>query len=152
MSLPIPMTRHCPLNRPSGTVLAVTTHTASPTTTGIQLHDLRKTFRTPQGPVQAVRGVDVSIAPGETVALLGPNGAGKSTTIDMLLGLLAPDSGTIEIFGMTPQGAISAGAVGAMLQVGGVIPYLSVRELLTMVASLYPTPLPVDDVLALTGI
>jgi energy-coupling factor transporter ATP-binding protein EcfA2 len=43
--------------------------------------------------VDAVRGVDVSIERGETVALLGPNGAGKSTTIDMLLGLLEPDAG-----------------------------------------------------------
>jgi len=119
---------------------------------GVRVTGLAKSFRGPEGPVPAVRGIDVIIEPGETVALLGPNGAGKSTTIDMLLGLLAPDNGSIEIFGMTPQGAISAGAVGAMLQVGGVIPYLSVRELLTMVASLYPTPLPVDDVLALTGI
>ena len=45
------------------------------------------------GPVHAVRGIDIDIAPGETVALLGPNGAGKSTTIDMLLGLLPPDAG-----------------------------------------------------------
>src|ERR1700742_4483494 len=121
MSCPIPMPRPPPLNSPSGTVLAVTTHTASPTTTGIQLHDLRKTFRTPQGPVQAVRGVDVSIAPGETVALLGPNGAGKSTTIDMVLGLLPPDTGSVSVFGMTPADAIKQGAIGAMLQTGAVL-------------------------------
>jgi ABC-2 type transport system ATP-binding protein len=146
------MTRHCPLNSPSGTVLAVTTHTASPTTTGIQLHDLRKTFRTPQGPVQAVRGVDVSIAPGETVALLGPNGAGKSTTIDMLLGLLAHDSGTVTLFGMTPADAIRQGAIGAMLQTGSLIRDLSVRELITMMGALFPKPFSVDEVLELTGI
>jgi ABC-2 type transport system ATP-binding protein len=130
----------------------MTTHLASPPTTGIQLSALTKTFRTPAGPVHAVRGVDISIAPGETVALLGPNGAGKSTTIDMLLGLLPPDAGTVSVFGMTPADAVSAGAIGGMLQTGGVIQYLTVRELITMVASLYPDPLGVDEVVELTGI
>jgi ABC-2 type transport system ATP-binding protein len=130
----------------------MTTHLASPPTTGIQLSALTKTFRTPAGPVHAVRGVDISIAPGETVALLGPNGAGKSTTIDMLLGLLPPDAGTVSVFGMTPADAVSAGAIGGMLQTGGVIQYLTVRELITMVASLYPDPLGVDEVIELTGI
>ena len=62
---------------------------------GIELAGLTKSF----GPVKAVRGIDLTIAPGETVALLGPNGAGKSTTIDMLLGLLPPDAGTATVFG-----------------------------------------------------
>ncbi len=52
--------------------------------------------------MQAVRDVDITITPGETVALLGPNGAGKSTTIDMMLGLLPPDSGTVSLFGARP--------------------------------------------------
>jgi ABC-2 type transport system ATP-binding protein len=130
----------------------VTTDTASPPTTGVRLTNLTKSFPSPQGPVHAVGGVTISIDAGETVALLGPNGAGKSTTIDMLLGLLEPDAGTVELFGMTPARAIAAGAVGAMLQTGGVIQYLSVRELLTMVGSLYPDPLGVDEVIGLTGI
>src|ERR687884_2273864 len=99
--------------------------------TDIQLQGLTKSFRTPHGVVNAVRGIDVGIARGETVALLGPNGAGKSTTIDMLLGLLPPDAGTVSLFGMAPRDAIRAGAVGAMLQVGSVIRDLSVRELVT---------------------
>jgi ABC-2 type transport system ATP-binding protein len=130
----------------------MTTNLASPPTTGIQLSGLTKTFQTPEGPVHAVRGVDISIAAGETVALLGPNGAGKTTTIDMMLGLLPPDAGTVSVFGMTAADAILAGAVGGMLQTGGVIQYLSVRELITMVASLYPKPLDVDEVIELTGI
>ena len=129
-----------------------TATTASPPTPGIHIAGLTRTFRSPQGPVHAVRGIDISIAPGETVALLGPNGAGKSTTIDMLLGLLPPDAGTVTVFGMTPSDAIAAGAVGAMLQVGSVIQDLSVRELVTMMASLYPSPLPVDDAIALAKI
>ena len=126
--------------------------TASPPTTGIHMAGLTRSFRSPQGPVHAVRGIEISIAPGETVALLGPNGAGKSTTIDMLLGLLPPDAGMVTVFGMNPSDAIAAGAVGAMLQVGSVIQDLSVRELVTMMASLYPSPLPVDDAIALAKI
>src|SRR6478609_6129369 len=120
--------------------------------TGIELVGLEKTFRTPTGPVRAVDGIDITITPGETVALLGPNGAGKSTTIDMLLGLLAPDSGSVRVFGHVPAGAVSSGLVGGMLQVGGVAQYLSVRELLQMIASLYPNPMPVDEVIELTRI
>jgi ABC-2 type transport system ATP-binding protein len=127
------------------------TQTSSPPT-GIHLRGLVKNFRTPQGTVQAVRGVDISIVPGETVALLGPNGAGKSTTIDMLLGLLPPDAGTVSLFGMPPMNAVKAGAIGAMLQTGSLIRDLSVRELVTMMAALYPKPLPVDEVIELTGI
>jgi ABC-2 type transport system ATP-binding protein len=113
---------------------------------------LTKTFSAPQGPVRAVRGIDISIERGETVALLGPNGAGKSTTIDMLLGLTRPDAGSVTLFGRPPSDAVDAGAIGAMLQTGKLIRDLSVRELITMMASLYPTPLPVDEVIALTGI
>jgi ABC-2 type transport system ATP-binding protein len=98
-----------------------------------------------------VRGVDVRITAGETVALLGPNGAGKSTTIDMLLGLLPPDAGTVSVFGRTPGEAVAQGAVGAMLQTGALIRDLSVRELVAMMASLYPAPLDVGEVLELTG-
>jgi ABC-2 type transport system ATP-binding protein len=120
--------------------------------TGIELRGLTKSFRSAQGTVRAVRTVDISVAAGETVALLGPNGAGKSTTIDMLLGLLPPDAGTVSVFGAPPEQAIRRGAVGAMLQTGSLIRDLSVRELLTMVASLYPRPLDVEETIALVGI
>src|SRR5215472_7707588 len=92
----------------------------------VSLRAVEKTFRSPAGPVHAVRGVDIEIMPGEVVALLGPNGAGKSTTIDMLLGLTTPDGGTASLFGRPPTE--------------------------TVVASLYPRPLEVDEVLDLVGI
>ncbi|HUN78292.1 MAG TPA: ABC transporter ATP-binding protein [Solirubrobacteraceae bacterium] len=104
------------------------------------------------GEIHAVRGIDLAIDTGETVALLGPNGAGKSTTIDMILGLADPDGGTISVFDGAPTAAIDAGYVGAMLQSGALIRDLSVRELVAMVASLYPEPLAVDDALDLTGL
>jgi ABC-2 type transport system ATP-binding protein len=118
---------------------------------GVHARGLVKAFRGPDGPIRAVAGVDVTIAPGETVALLGPNGAGKSTTIDMILGLLAPDDGSVAVFGRPPREAVSAGDVGGMLQTGALLRDLSVRELIAMMASLYPAPLPVEEVLELTG-
>ena len=51
------------------------------------------------GPVRAVDGVDLDVAAGEIVGLLGPNGAGKTTFVRMLMGLLAPDAGTIALLG-----------------------------------------------------
>jgi ABC-2 type transport system ATP-binding protein len=102
--------------------------------------------------VRAVRGIDATVTPGETVALLGPNGAGKSTTLDILLGLLDADGGSATVFGMSPSDAVSSGVVGAMLQTGGLVRDLRVRELVTMMSSFYPDPLDVDEVLALTGI
>ena len=119
---------------------------------GIDIQGLKKTYRGPGGPVPAVKGIDVSIAPGETVALLGPNGAGKSTTIDMLLGLAEPDTGTVTVFGRSPRQAVDAGLVGGMLQTGSLIRDLTVRELVVLMASLYPDPLDVDEVIELTGL
>jgi ABC-2 type transport system ATP-binding protein len=118
----------------------------------LQLRGLVKSFRSAQGTVEAVRGIDVSIAAGETVALLGPNGAGKSTTIDMMLGLLRPDSGSVTVFGRSPREAVAAGLVGAMLQTGALIRDLSVRELVAMMASLYPQPMDVEEVISLAGL
>ena len=114
---------------------------------GIELAGLTKSY----GDVPAVRGIDLAIRPGETVALLGPNGAGKSTTIDMLLGLTRPDAGRVSVFGATPEEAVRAGWVGGMLQTGSPPDHLRVRELVTLMASYYPRPLRVDDVLRLTG-
>jgi ABC-2 type transport system ATP-binding protein len=118
----------------------------------VELNDVARTFRSPRGPVRAVDGVTLVIEPGEIVALLGPNGAGKSTTIDMLLGLGEPDIGSVAVLGRPPADAIVAGEVGALLQTGSLIRDLTVRELVTMIASLYPAPLGVDEVIELVGI
>jgi ABC-2 type transport system ATP-binding protein len=119
---------------------------------GIVIEGLVKSWRSPGGPVRAVRGIDISIPRGETVALLGPNGAGKSTTIDMVLGLVRPDGGTVSVLGLPPREAVQRGLVGAMLQTGALIRDLKVRELIAMVASLYANPMDVDEVLELTGL
>jgi ABC-2 type transport system ATP-binding protein len=118
----------------------------------IELAGAAKSFKTQRGTVHAVRGIDVSVALGETVALLGPNGAGKSTSIDMLLGLTRPDRGSIAVLGRRPREAVDAGLVGAMLQTGMLLRDVSVRELVVMLASLYAKPLAPDEVLDLAGI
>jgi ABC-2 type transport system ATP-binding protein len=121
---------------------------ATSTRAGIELASLTKSY----GAVRAVDGIDLTIQGGETVALLGPNGAGKSTTIDMILGLAKPDAGSVRVFGKTPAEAVRAGAIGAMLQTGSLLRDLNVRELIDMMASLYPNPLGVDEVLEMAGI
>lgn len=70
----------------------------------------------------------------------------------MLLGLLPPDAGSASIFGRPPHDAVAAGAIGAMLQTGAVIRDVTVRELIAMMAALYPHSLAVDEVIHLVGI
>ncbi|NEA24125.1 ATP-binding cassette domain-containing protein, partial [Actinomadura bangladeshensis] len=65
----------------------------------IETRGLARTFATGHGPVEAVRGVDLRVAPGEIVGFLGPNGAGKTTVLRMLTTLLAPTAGTATVAG-----------------------------------------------------
>jgi ABC-2 type transport system ATP-binding protein len=104
------------------------------------------------GNLVAVDGLSLDLRPGETVALLGPNGAGKSTSLDMLLALRKPTSGRIRMFGSDPYHAVKSGRVGAMLQSGGLMPEVTVRELVSLVAGLHPRPEPVDTTLKRAGI
>ncbi|MZF89211.1 ABC transporter ATP-binding protein [Streptomyces sp. SID5643] len=102
--------------------------------------------------VRAVDGLTLDLRPGETVALLGPNGAGKSTTLDLLLGLKRPDSGTVRLFGTSPRDAIVAGRVGAMLQSGGLMDEVTVAELVRLACDLHPKPYRPSEVLARAGV
>ncbi len=104
------------------------------------------------GAVRAVSGLTLSIPRGQTVALLGPNGAGKSTSINMLLGLFPPDRGQIELFGESPEGASSAGRVGAMLQETQLVPRITVVELLSFVRGLYASPMAMTDLLRIANL
>ena len=114
----------------------------------VSFENVRKHY----GRVKAVDGLTMDLRPGETVAFLGPNGAGKSTSLDMLLNLRKPTSGTIRMFGSDPYHAIKAGRVGAMLQSGGLMPEVTVRELVALVTGIHPRPLPVEQTLKRAGI
>lgn len=121
---------------------------AEPSVSAVRFESVTKSY----GDVRAVDGLSLDLRPGETVALLGPNGAGKSSTLDLLLGLRRPDSGTVSVFGTGPREAITAGRVGAMLQSGGLMDEVSVRELVRLACALHPRPYRVNDVLAHAGI
>jgi len=96
--------------------------------------------------ITALDGLNLSLHAGEIVALLGPNGAGKSTAVRLMLGLAAPTSGSIRIFGGNPRNAQSRTRVGAMLQAARITDNLRVREHIDLFRSYYPTPLPVAEI------
>src|SRR6478735_4127346 len=122
----------------------------------IELRSLVKSFPSRRGSqdaeVRAVDGIDLRIEPGEVVAFLGPNGAGKTTTLDMVLGLTEPTSGTAEVFGRRPREAVVGGHVSAVLQTGGLLRDLTVRETVRMIASTYAVHSPVDEVIDRAGL
>jgi ABC-2 type transport system ATP-binding protein len=79
--------------------------------------------------VLAVDGLDLVVQPGQVVGLAGPNGAGKSVTLKILLGLVRPTSGRVEVFGEHVRpGAKVLGRVGALVDGPGFVPHLSGRE------------------------
>jgi ABC-2 type transport system ATP-binding protein len=104
------------------------------------------------GGITAVRDLSLTITPGQTLALLGPNGAGKTTTIRMILGLAAPTSGVVRVFGRDPRDAAARVCIGTMLQSADMPGSLTVREHITLFSSYYPAPLAIGDVLRLAAL
>ncbi|WP_037851786.1 ABC transporter ATP-binding protein [Streptomyces sp. NRRL S-340] len=103
---------------------------------------LARTFPTRRGPVQAVRGIDLTVREGEILGFLGPNGAGKTTTLRMLTTLLAPTGGTATVAGCDlagdPVGVRLA--CGYVAQSGGVDGQITVREELVTQGRMYRLP------------
>jgi sodium transport system ATP-binding protein len=101
--------------------------------------NLRKQFVVRGKPLVAVNGIRFQVKEGEVYGLLGPNGAGKTTTLRMVMGLLEPDEGYVEIGGMrTDQHAsLIRKELGLISTNDGVYPWLSVREMLMYFADLY---------------
>ncbi|MFF8641668.1 ATP-binding cassette domain-containing protein [Streptomyces sp. NPDC015345] len=100
---------------------------------------LARTFATKNGAVEAVRGIDLTVQPGEILGFLGPNGAGKTTTLRMLTTLLAPTGGAATVAGhdllKDPAGVREK--IGYVAQSGGVDLSISVREELITQGRLY---------------
>ena len=104
------------------------------------------------GATVAVDQLSLTVPAGRTVALLGANGAGKSTTLNAVLGLVPVSGGSVRVLGRRPLQAIRAGAVGAMLQHGGLPSEARVGEVIDLVRRSYPAAWPLDDLVATVGI
>jgi ABC-2 type transport system ATP-binding protein len=115
----------------------------SQTRTVAKLHSVTKRY----GKVTALDNFSLELRAGEVVALLGPNGAGKTTAVRLLLGLIAPNAGSVRVLGRDPRDAEARTRIGAMLQVSRVPEMLRVREHIDLFRSYYPHPLPVADVI-----
>ncbi|MEU5365523.1 ATP-binding cassette domain-containing protein [Streptomyces sp. NPDC005925] len=100
---------------------------------------LARTFQSKSGPVEAVRGIDLTVHEGEILGFLGPNGAGKTTTLRMLTTLLPPTGGAATVAGcdLAADPAGVRRACGYVAQSGGVDPQISVREELVTQGRLY---------------
>ena len=100
----------------------------------------------------AVDNLDLAIPRGGVYALLGPNGAGKTTTINILLGLVRPDTGTASVLERRPGEMGARRGTGAMLQISGVPSALTVREHIEQFSGYYPSPLPFAEVIRRAGL
>jgi ABC-2 type transport system ATP-binding protein len=90
------------------------------------------------GRITAVDHVDLTVSPGDVYGFLGPNGAGKTTTLRMMLGLIRPDAGKVELFGRDPllDGARALDGVAGFVEAPRFYPYLTGRTNLELVAAL----------------
>src|SRR5215831_4101344 len=86
---------------------------------------------------RAVDGVDFEVRKGEIFGLLGPNGSGKSTTIKLLLGLLRPTKGHIEVFGHSPRHVQTKARIGYLPEESYLYRYLNSRETLDFFGNLF---------------
>jgi osmoprotectant transport system ATP-binding protein len=105
----------------------------------LQLRNVSKTF----GDALAVHPADLTIEVGRTTALLGPSGCGKSTILRMIIGLIAPDRGSIVFDGaeITPENVLEVRRkMGYVIQDGGLFPHLTAEENVTLVARFLQWP------------
>ena len=106
------------------------------------------------GSVAAVDDVSFSIREGEIFGIIGPNGAGKTTTVECISGLRVPDSGSISVYGLSPQRDRDRMRefVGVQLQESALPPRLRVGEAVELFAAFYANPLDPHEVLESLGI
>jgi branched-chain amino acid transport system ATP-binding protein len=98
------------------------------TSPSLVLNDVHKQF----GKTEIIRGVNLSVQPGERVAIIGPNGAGKSTLFNLISGRFAPSSGSIHLHGQRIDGLkpfeINRQGLSRSFQITNIFPKLSVFE------------------------
>jgi putative ABC transport system ATP-binding protein len=101
----------------------------------LTVRDIHKTYHTADGPFEVLRGVDLSLDAGETLALTGESGSGKSTLLHLIGGLDTPDAGEIVLQGQdiaalddNGRAALRRGTVGVVFQQFNLIPSLRVAD------------------------
>ena len=106
------------------------------------------------GELEAVAGIDLTIARGEVFALLGPNGAGKTTTVEILEGYRRRSAGDVSVLGLDPEtgGRTLRERIGIVTQEGGIGPDFTVRESVELYSAAYPAPLSTDEAVELVGL
>jgi ABC-2 type transport system ATP-binding protein len=117
-------------------------------TTAISFNGVVKKF----GAQVAVDGLNFDVEEGSVVSLLGPNGAGKTTSISMMLGLIRPTAGTVELLGKDPASAANRRHIGAMLQQVGLPSQTTVRETVSLFRGFYDDPLPLEHLLEMADL
>jgi ABC-2 type transport system ATP-binding protein len=137
-----------PRQAPAMTPTPLETRRPAPADTLARLAGVRKRY----GAIAALDGFDLALPAGQVTALLGANGAGKTTAVGLLLGLLAADEGTVEVFGGPPTTRAVRQRVGTMLQSANIPERLRVGELLELVRSYYPQPRSMADCVAMAGL
>ena len=116
----------------------------------IKVAGLAKSYRA----LQALGGIDLTVETGEIFAILGPNGAGKTTTVEILEGFVKRSAGEVSVLGRDPAKNESRlkERIGIVSQETVADPFLTVREMTTMIAGSYPKPRPVAEIIALVGL
>jgi NitT/TauT family transport system ATP-binding protein len=92
----------------------------------IQAKDLNLTFETNDGPVHALKGVNLDIQQGDFVSFIGPSGCGKTTFLRCIAGLETPTGGSLTVNGMSPDDARKARAYGYVFQAAGLYPWRTI--------------------------
>src|SRR6201993_80732 len=112
------------------------------TENGVVVRGLTKVFKDFWGrpKAKAVDNVDFEVRPGEVFGLLGPNGSGKSTTVKLLLGLLYPTKGHIEVFSHSPRHVATKARIGYLPEESYLYRYLNSRETLDFFGNLFELP------------
>jgi NitT/TauT family transport system ATP-binding protein len=100
--------------------------TLTPTTPVIEAHNLNLVFQTGDGPVHALKDVNLTINRGEFVSFIGPSGCGKTTFLRAIAALETPTGGTLTVNGMTPDAARQARAYGYVFQAAGLYPWRTI--------------------------
>ena len=98
----------------------------------VEASALDLTFPTPDGPVHALSGIDLTVSPGEFVSFIGPSGCGKTTFLRCVAALETPTGGTLTVNGMTPDEARRARAYGYVFQAAGLYPWRTIGRNVTL--------------------